>query len=102
MANTFTPLTSRALVGPNSRSFLIIEGTLVIDTPGGAEIGDLPADLFGFTKVVAVWPFANADDSGAIIAFPSVEQTSLLISDGAGALADLLEGTYQVALMGLN
>ncbi len=101
MANTFTP-SIRTLIGPNSKSFAIITGTLVIDTAGGDTKGDIPASLFGFTKVVAVWSFVKSDNSRAYLLVPCDDQTSLMSSNMTTGLLDLPIGTYLITLMGLN
>lgn len=102
MANAFTPTSAWRFGGPNQKSLIRIEGTAVIDTAGGDTAGDLPATLFGLTKVIGKATFIKSDDSKAYFGVPSYSAgTSVMIAGGASnAVMDLPTGTYKVCIEG--
>jgi len=103
MANTFTTEKQRRLGGPAGKSFILVEGLLVIDTTanGGAAAGDLPAALFKLTKIVAGYPAINSLNTLLYPTSPDYTGASLLVGGGvANALVDLPNGSYRVKLLG--
>lgn len=107
MANTFT--TDTAVLrygeldfgGPVNKSLTLKHGTLVIDTPGGAEVGDLPASLFGFSTIVGCSTIMPSVDDAIIVASPDSLGTSILVKTAASnATADLPNGSYYLTVVG--
>lgn len=104
MANTFTKVTARRYAGPVGKSYLHVQGTLVIDTTatGGATAGDLPASLFGLTQIVKGGCAVLSDNSKVYQTVPAYDRTSLLVAGGASnAPMDLPNGSYNIELTGL-
>jgi hypothetical protein len=103
MANAFTVEKQRRWGGPEGKSFLFVEGILVIDTTasGGAAAGDLPASLFKLTKIVGCVSIVNDGNDYVVPGSPDYTGASLLVGGGAdGALKDLPNDTYRVKLFG--
>ncbi len=103
MANAFTVEKQRRFGGPEGKSFLLVEGILVIDTTasGGAAPDDLPASLFKLKKIVACLSIINDGEDYLPPGSPDYTGDSLLVGGGATcALLDLPNDTYRVKLVG--
>lgn len=120
MANTYTPSSLQRIptFGDGKNAFIKV-GTLVIDTVGGAEAGDIPASLFGFDKILGCYSIVKSDNSTMYTGMPAADGESLLIQ-GISATAettfddpdytttvttavgtmDLPAGTYVINLIG--
>lgn len=105
MANTFTATRAWRTAGPNGKSLIMKEGTLVIDTTadGGATAGDLPASMFGLLEIVDTAAISNDDDSKGWIGVPAYDAGSLMVTGGASnAYMDLPDDTYKLYIKGLS
>lgn len=103
MANAFTVTKQSRLGGPQGKSFLLTEGTLVIDTTasGGAAADDLPASMFKLKKIVSCLSIVNDGEDKVFHGSPDYDGDSLLVGGGAAqALVDLPNDTYRVKLLG--
>ncbi len=103
MANAFTATRAWRTAGPEGKSLLIQEGTLVIDTTasGGAAAGDLPASMFGLSDIVGVAAISNDDDSKGWVGTPAYDGESLMVQGGASnAYMDLPNDTYKLCIQG--
>ena len=98
MANTFTTTTtvlrygSIDFAGPNGKSLSLVRGSLVIDTAVGATPDDLPASLFGLTKILACPSLVSAAETLLVPAMPDTFGDSLLTAP----TSTLGTGTKQV------
>lgn len=104
MANAFTTTKQTRLGGPQGKSLLLVEGTLVIDTTasGGAAVDDLVASMFKLKKIVACLSIVNDGEDKNYFATPDYTGDSLVVGGGAAnAFADLPNDTYKVALLGM-
>lgn len=100
MANTFTKVYDY-YIGSTSKSDIVVEGTLVIDTAAGDTVGDFPASFFGMTVITK--PATIIDSTSAIsrIGVPSYDGTSLLVKNVAtSGFTDLATGTYAIQIQG--
>jgi len=100
MANAFTKVYD-FYVGSTSKSDIVVEGTLVIDTAAGAAVGSIPASLFGLTVITR--PVAIIDSANTIsrMGVPSYDGTSLLVKNVAtSGFTDLANATYSLAVQG--
>lgn len=103
MANAFTATRGFRYAGPNGKTLLKLEGTLVIDTTatGGATAGDLLATLFGLTEIIGVAVISNDDNSKGWVGAPSYDAASLMVLGGASnAYMDLPNDTYKISIQG--
>lgn len=103
MANTFTPSLQRRFGGPEGKSFLLIKGTLVIDTTatGGGAVDDLPASMFGLTKILGVLGIVNDGETKNYFATPDYDGDSMVVGGGASnAFQDLPNDIYRLTLIG--
>lgn len=103
MANAFTVSKQYRFGGPQNKSFLMVDGTLVIDTTasGGAAVDDLPASMFKLTKIVACLGIVNDGEDKNYMATPDYTGDSLVVAGGASnAFMDLPNDTYRVRLIG--
>ncbi len=104
MANAFTRLRSWVESGPVGKSFLLVEGTLVIDTTasGGAAADDLLASLFGLKKIIGPAIITNDGEDKVFVGAPDYTGDSLLVVGGSadGALIDLPNDTYRIFIRG--
>ena len=104
MANAFTASFSRRFGGPEGKTYLHKVGTLVIDTTatGGATAGDLPASMFGLSKITEGGLAVLSDNTKVYPTVPAYNQQSLLVVGGASnAPMDLPNGTYLFTITGL-
>jgi hypothetical protein len=106
MANSFTPTRTSRFGGPNNKTFVLVEGTLVIDTTasGGGAVDDLPASMFnGLSKIVCGCGVVNDGEDKGYQAVPDYTGDSLLITGGTdAAFQDLPNDTYKLAIIGLK
>lgn len=74
--------------GTNGRKFKVKDVTLVLSSQGGAT-NNIPASLFGMTKISAVRSFRSSA-SASVLGFPSFDGTLLLFctAETAGTPAD--------------
>ena len=89
--------------GPVGKSLIMRTGTLVIDTTatGGAVDGDLPATMFGLTRILDCAQIVLSDNSKVYPAGPSADGDSLIVGGGASnAPMDLPNGTYYLTVKG--
>lgn len=105
MANAFTidDTRQRRYGGPEGKSFIQVTGTLVIDTTltGGGAVDDLPASMFGLTKIVACLGIVNVGENKNYFATPDYTGDSLVVGGGlANAFQDLPNDTYKLTLLG--
>ena len=103
MANTFTVSSSRRLAGPVGKSYIQKVGILAMDTTGGAVADDLPASLFGLSKIVDVSPLVADSEDAIYVASPDYTGDSILILNNATAdqaLVDLPDDNYRLSILG--
>lgn len=101
MANEFTESSSRRLAGPVGKSYRSVTGILAIDAVAGAEPDDLPASLFGLTKILGCSPIVPDSEDAVIVAAPDYTGDSLLVkAAGTNATADLTADNYALTVMG--
>lgn len=104
MANAFTQTAGWRYGGPVGKTFLQTQGTLVIDTTasGGAAADDLPASLFGLSKIIGTAIVTNDSEDKVFVGAPDYTGDSLLIVGGSadGALIDLPDDTYSIIITG--
>ena len=101
MATTFTRIGGRTGQYPPSGARKIYSGTLVTDGTDGAAAGDIPASVFGLTKLEEVSPLVKSDNTLAVVAVPAYNGESLLgKAAGTAAPADIPAGTYAVTVKG--
>lgn len=103
MANAFTVTKQYRGLGPQGKSFIFVDGILVIDTTatGGAVPDDLPASMFKLTKIAACESIVNDGEDKLYPGSPDYTGDSLLVGGGvAGATMDLPNDTYRVRLRG--
>ena len=105
MANAFTAVRAWRFAGPNGKTILKQEGTLVIDTTalGGATAGDLPASTFGLAEIIGIAVISNDDNSKGWVGAPSYDATSLMVLGGASNVyMDLPNDTYKLCIEGYS
>lgn len=103
MANTFTATSGWRYGGANNKALLLIEGTLVIDTTGGATALDLPKALFGLQKIIDVSTFVLSDNSKIYFGTPDYAGASVMVGEvSSGTPINLPNGTYKVSIRGFN
>jgi hypothetical protein len=105
MANAFTATRAWRWGGPVGKTFLTVEGTLVIDTTssGGASALDLTAALFGLSEIIGVSAFSNDADAKGWVGVPDYLGASVMITGGASnAYMDLPNDTYKVTISGFG
>lgn len=105
MANSFTATRAWRHAGPNGKSLLIQEGTLVIDTTasGGATALDMPASMFGLSAIIGLAAISNDDDSKGWLGVPDYAGASLMVTGGASnAYMDLPNDTYKLYIQGYS
>lgn len=105
MANAFTATRAWRAAGPEGKSLLIQEGTLVIDTTadGGAAAGDLPASMFGLVEIIGPAAISNDADAKGWIGIPDYAAESLMVTGGASnAYMDLPNDTYKLYIQGYS
>jgi hypothetical protein len=103
MANSFAVSSSRRTAGPEGKSYIHIIGILTVDTPGGAAADDLPASLFGLSKIVDVGNIVPDSEDAMFAASPDYTGDSVLVMDNdaaSQALADLPADSYRVSILG--
>lgn len=101
--NTFTATSGWRFGGGNQKSLLLIEGTLVIDTTGGATAGDLPTTLFGLQKIIGISSFIVSDNSKIYFGVSAYDGKSVMIGEGLLQVPfSLPNGTYKVTIKGYN
>lgn len=105
MANAFTKTNAWRFAGPNGKTLLRVQGTLVIDTTatGGAAAGDLPASMFGLREIVGIAGITADDNSKLFFGVPAYNKQSLMVGIGASnAPIDLPNDTYLLTIEGLS
>lgn len=103
MANVFQVQRVWRTAGSVGKSLQIVTGLLVIDTTaqGGADPADLPASMFGMSRILTTTPAVNSANSAIIVTAPSHTGASLIVRNvDDNALADLPNGTYALTLTG--
>lgn len=104
MATTFTPnVNSRVAEYPPTGARRIISGTLVTTGGDGAAAGDIPASLFGLSKIEEGGKAVKSDNTVVTDTAPSYDGTSLLTlgaPDGGCTPSDLASGTYAITVKG--
>lgn len=103
MANAFTKTRAERFGGFAGKSFLLVEGTLVIDTTatGGAAAGDLPVAMFNAdSQRILSAVIVNDDNTKNWVGTPAYNGASLLVVGGASnAPMDLPNDTYAISLI---
>lgn len=101
---TFTPTRAWRMGGPNNKSILRVEGTLVVTSPGGAAAGDIPASLFGLTQFIGPSIFSNAANTTAFDGYPEfTTAASIMIGVMTGTgFANLPNDTYKAFVQGFS
>ena len=89
MANTFEAdlITTNRQGGAEGKSYLVIVGTLIIDTPASA----FPASLFGLFDIQSVQPISNDDDTDYWNATVNFDSLGIVTRDKATGAADNLD-----------
>ena len=103
MANKFTRDSAWRFGGPNTKKFLKVKGKLVIDTTakGGKSTSDLPASMFGLSKIIDSSPAMRNGEDGMYVTSPDYTGNSLLVKNPETvATADLPNDTYVITLTG--
>ena len=120
MANTFTTTsTVRIPSFGDAKNVVLKQGTLVIDTPVGAAVDDIPASLFGLSKIKSCLGITNDGETAILSAAPDYTGDSLLVQGitatavttedtgvytttvtVANGFTDLAADTYNVTLVG--
>lgn len=96
-----TDTTSRINEYPPSSQRKLISGTLVTDGSNGASAGDIPASLFGLTKIEDSRPLVKSDNTLIVTTAPAYDGGSLLGKAAATAApADIPSGTYHAIVLG--
>jgi len=99
MANTFEAdlITTHRQGGPEGKSYLVIVGTLTIDTPASA----FPATLFGLFDIQSVQPIVNDGDTDYWNATVDFNSEGIKTRDKNTGAADNLDAdNYRVAIIG--
>lgn len=99
MANTFTITRSFPFGNTHNKELVRVHGTLVVDTPAGAEDGDFPASLFGLYNVLASGP-AITSTGVSLFATSPAESAESLMTFSANAATDLNAETYKLWVEG--
>jgi hypothetical protein len=94
MANTFTRSDVIRFAGSAGKSRLLVTGSLVLDSAGGAEADDIPASLFGLNKLVACLGLVASGEGSVYSASADATGDSLLVQKSSTLVAS--SGTLQV------
>lgn len=105
MANivaTFTPTLTWRVGGPNNKSILRVEGTLVVTSPGGTNAGEIPASLFGLARFIGPQVFTASDNAHAYDGYPEYTTAASVVIGAmtAATMGDLPNGTYKALVQG--
>ena len=96
-----TDTTSRISDYPPSSQRKIVSGTFVTDGTNGASALDIPASLFGLTKIERADPLVKSDNTLIVVVMPAYDGLSLLGKAAATAApADIPSGTYKAVVYG--
>lgn len=88
-------------VGTNSTSDIVAEGSLIIDTPGGASAGTLPASLFGLNIITRPVYFTDSANVNSFIGVPAFNGASVLVKNASASThINLPNGTYYAVVQG--
>jgi len=100
MANKFTKTKGYREGGPESKDYLVYDGSLVIDTPANEFL----AAVFDMLRLHALESIITKDDDAqqfnGVVSF---DRTKLIILDkDTGAQTNLTNGTWRVLIKGQN
>lgn len=98
---TVTINKQRRYGGPQGKSYLLVEVTIVADGTTGALAGDIPASLFGLKKITKSSSIIKSTDDKLYPSSPVTAGTSLLVGGAAAnGVQNLPAGTYNMVLVG--
>jgi len=104
LVGTFTPVRAWRYGGPEGKSQLKVEGTLVVTTAGGTNAAEILASLFGLNQFIGSSSFTKSDNTTVLYGNPEYVNGQSLLIGGAAANAtqDLPTGTYKAHVQGLS
>jgi hypothetical protein len=94
MANSFTRSDVIRFAGSAGKSRLLVTGSLVIDTPAGSAADEIPASLFGVSKVIACLGIVGSAETSVYSASADATGDSILVQKSSTLVAS--SGTLQV------
>lgn len=104
--SSFQASTKEYVGGPNGKRMLLVRGALTLGAGEGGTSGDIPASLFGLSKIYSVTPAIKGDDSEIALFAISADGTELFAADlkqatdaDRGDPADL-EGAWTLTVIG--
>lgn len=101
MASFVADSNSRVIEYPPSSLRKCVSGVLTTAGSDGASALDIPASLFGLTKIEDARPLVKSDNTLLVVAMPAYDGLSLLGKAAAtAAAADIPSGDYRAIVFG--